>query len=71
MHTIMMLAAKEQAIDRYLAAGVHEAEVAMAGDDCMICDEHRHAHVPLVAGIAAELPPFHPGCRCGFRPHLG
>jgi hypothetical protein len=71
LHTVMMLAAKKQAIRDYLAAGVRGAEVAMAGDDCVICDEHRHARVPLDDGANGELPPYHPGCRCGFRPHLG
>jgi tRNA acetyltransferase TAN1 len=71
IHTIMMLSAKEQAIRDYLASGVHEAEVAMAGDDCVVCDGHRHRKVPLDGTAAAALPPFHPGCRCGFRPHLG
>jgi hypothetical protein len=71
MHTIMMLSAKKHAIHAYLAAGVREAEVAMAGDDCVVCDEHRHARIPLVDGAEGELPPYHPGCRCGFRPHLG
>jgi hypothetical protein len=70
LHTVMMLAAKAQALEIYRAAGVREVEVAMAGDDCVVCDEHRHAHVPLDAGAASSLPPFHPGCRCGFRPHL-
>lgn len=71
LHTIMMLSAKAQAVEAYRAAGVREAEVAMAGDDCLVCDEHRHACVPLDDGAASALPPFHPGCRCGFRPHLG
>lgn len=69
LHTIMMLSAKEQAIRDYRASKVREAEVAMAGDDCSVCDEHRHHVVPL-SEAAAELPPFHPGCRCGFLPRL-
>jgi len=71
IHTIMMISAKEHAIRDYLASGVREAEVVMAGDDCVVCDMHRHRQVPLVEGAAAAMPPFHPGCRCGFRPHLG
>ena len=71
IHTIMMISAKEHAIRDYLASGVREAEVAMAGDDCVVCDMHRHRRVPLVEGAAAAMPPFHPGCRCGFWPHLG
>jgi tRNA acetyltransferase TAN1 len=71
LHTVMMLAAKKHAIHDYLAAGVREAEVAMAGDDCVICDDHRHARIPLDGRADGELPPYHPGCRCGFRPHLG
>jgi hypothetical protein len=70
VHTIMMLSAKEQAVRTYLASGVREAEIAMAGDDCVVCDQHRHRRAPLAAGPAG-LPPFHPGCRCGLRPHLG
>jgi hypothetical protein len=66
----MMLSAKEQAVRTYLASGVREAEIAMAGDDCVVCDQHRHRRAPLAAGPAG-LPPFHPGCRCGLRPHLG
>jgi hypothetical protein len=70
IHTIMMLSAKEQAVRDYRASGLQEAEVAMAGDDCEICDVHRHRTVPLTTAALADLPPFHPGCRCGFRPHL-
>lgn len=70
IHTIMLLSAKEQAVRDYLASGLREAEVAMAGDDCVICDEHRHRIVPLIPAAMGALPPFHPGCRCGFRPHL-
>jgi hypothetical protein len=70
IHTIMMLSAKEQAVHDYRASGLRQAEVAMAGDDCVICDEHRHRIAPLTPAAFGELPPFHPGCRCGFRPHL-
>jgi hypothetical protein len=70
LHTIMMISAKEQAVHDYLASGVREAEVAMASDDCEICDEHRHRIVPLAGGAMDELPPFHPGCRCGVLPRL-
>ena len=70
MHTIMMISAKEQAVHDYLSSRVREAEVAMAGDDCVICDEHRHRIVPLSGGAMDELPPFHPGCRCGVLPRL-
>jgi hypothetical protein len=70
VHTLMMLSAKEQAMADYRASGIAEARVATAGDDCVICDAHRHAVVPLSPAAMGELPPFHPGCRCGFRPHL-
>lgn len=70
LHTIMMISAKEQAIGDYLASRIREAEVAMAGDDCPVCDGHRHRIVPLSEAATAELPPFHPGCRCGVLPHL-
>lgn len=71
LHTIMMTSAKEQAVGDYLASRVREAEVAMAGDDCVVCDEHRHRIVPLAAdGAMDQLPPFHPGCRCGVLPRL-
>lgn len=70
LHTIMMISAKEQAVRDYLASRVREAEVAMAGDDCVICDEHRHRVVPLSDEAMDQLPPFHPGCRCGVLPRL-
>jgi hypothetical protein len=71
LHTIMMVAAKEEAIRAYAASGVREAQVVMAGDDCPVCDEHRHRVVPLgEAATTGALPPFHPGCRCGFLPRL-
>jgi hypothetical protein len=70
LHTIMIMSAKEQAVRDYLASGVHEAEVAMAGDDCPVCDEHRHRVVPLSEETLGQLPPFHPGCRCGVLPRL-
>jgi hypothetical protein len=70
LHTIMMISAKEQAVRDYLASRVREAEIAMAGDDCVVCDEHRHRIVPLSEGAMGELPPFHPGCRCGVLPRL-
>lgn len=70
VHTAMMISAKEQAIRDYAASSIREAAVAMAGDDCVVCDEHRHRVVPLAAATTAELPPFHPGCRCGLLPHL-
>jgi hypothetical protein len=63
VHTAMMISAKEQAIRDYAASSIREAAVAMAGDDCVVCDEHRHRVVPLAAATTAELPPFHPGCR--------
>jgi hypothetical protein len=70
VHTIAMLAAKQQAIDSYRHAGIAEAEVVMAGDDCALCDEHRHRILRLDAAPRHELPPFHPGCRCGTLPRL-
>lgn len=70
LHTIMMISAKEQAVRDYLASRVREAEVAMAGDDCLVCDEHRHRIVPLSEFAMDQLPPFHPGCRCGVWPRL-
>lgn len=70
IHSLMMLSAKEQAMADYRASGVAEARVATAGDDCAVCDAHRHAVVPLTPSGMSDLPPFHPGCRCGFRPHL-
>jgi hypothetical protein len=71
LHTIMMISAKEQAVRDYRASRIREAEVAMAGDDCVICDEHRHRIVPLFDEAMDQLPPFHPGCRCGVLPRLG
>jgi hypothetical protein len=70
LHTIMMISAKEQAVHDYLASRLHEAEVVMAGDDCVVCDEHRHRIVPLSPSTLGELPPYHPGCRCGVLPRL-
>lgn len=70
LHTIMMISGKEQAVRDYLASSVREAEVAMAGDDCVICDAHRHRVVPLSDGALDQLPPFHPGCRCGVLPRI-
>lgn len=70
LHTIMIISAKEQAIRDYLASRIREAEIAMAGDDCPVCDEHRHCVVPLSDAATAELPPFHPGCRCGVLPRI-
>jgi hypothetical protein len=70
LHTIMMISGKEQAVQDYLASGIREAEVAMAGDDCVVCDQHRHRIVPLAAETLDQLPPFHPGCRCGVLPRL-
>lgn len=71
LHTIMMISAKEQAVADYRASRVGEAQVLMAGDDCVVCDDHRHHTVPLSDTPLQELPPFHPGCRCGFLPLLG
>lgn len=70
VHTIAMLAAKEQGIAHYRRAGITEAEVVVAGDDCILCDEHRHRILRLDAPPRSELPPFHPGCRCGTLPRL-
>ena len=70
LHTIMMISGKEQAVRDYLASGVREAEVAMAGDDCVVCDAHRHRVVPLSDRAMDQLPPFHPGCRCGVLPRI-
>jgi tRNA(Ser,Leu) C12 N-acetylase TAN1 len=70
IHTIMMLSGKEQAIRDYRASGIEAAEVAMAGDDCVVCDQHRHRVVPLDGAAVTLLPPFHPGCRCGVLPRL-
>jgi hypothetical protein len=70
LHTILMISGKEQAVRDYLASGVREAEVAMAGDDCVICDVHRHRVVPLSDRTMDQLPPFHPGCRCGVLPRI-
>jgi hypothetical protein len=70
LHTIMMISAKEQAVGDYLASRVREAEVAMAGDDCVVCDEYRHRIVPLADRAMDQLPPFHPGCRCGVLPRI-
>jgi NAD+--asparagine ADP-ribosyltransferase len=71
LHTIMMISAKEQAVADYRASSVRDAEVAMAGDDCVVCDDHRHHTVPRADVAMDELPPFHPGCRCGVLPRLG
>ena len=70
VHTLGMLAARRRNIDDYRRAGIEAAEVVMAGDDCAICDQHRHRVVPLETPALGELPPFHPGCRCGTLPRL-
>lgn len=71
VHTVMMLASKERGLARYEAAGVAEAEVVMAGDDCPLCERARHRVVALADPSApARLAPFHPGCRCGILPRL-
>jgi hypothetical protein len=70
LHTILMLAGKERGIADYRDSLISEAEVVMAGDDCVICDQHRHAVVPLLRAAMARLAPFHPGCRCGILPRL-
>jgi hypothetical protein len=70
IHTIMMISAKEEALGEYRASGVRAAEIRLAGDDCAVCDGYRHRIVPLSDGPAALLPPFHPGCRCGFLPKI-
>jgi hypothetical protein len=70
LHTIMMISAKEQAIRDYRASAIREVEVAMAGDDCPVCEEHRHRVVLLSDAATARLPPFHPGCRCGLLPRI-
>jgi hypothetical protein len=70
MHTVMMLAAKERNIADYRAASITDAEIVMAGDDCPICEEHRHHVVALAHPVMADLPPYHPGCRCGTLPRL-
>jgi hypothetical protein len=70
VHTLMMILAKEQAVGDYRASGIREVEITLAGDDCMICDQHRHRIVPLSDASAGLLPPFHPGCRCGFLPRI-
>jgi hypothetical protein len=70
VHTAMMLAAKHRHVADYRRASLKEAEVVMAGDDCPICDEHRHHVAGLIPPAMETLPPFHPGCRCGILPHL-
>jgi len=70
VHTITMIAAKEQTIAQYRASGVRDVQITLAGDDCVVCDEHRHRVVPVANGPIEALPPFHPGCRCGFLPRL-
>jgi hypothetical protein len=70
IHTLMMISAKEQAVAAYRAAGVRAVEITLAGDDCSVCDRHRHRIVPLSNGPGESLPPFHPGCRCGFLPRI-
>jgi hypothetical protein len=70
VHVIMMLGAKERNMVSYRKAGIAAVEVVMAGDDCVICDGHRHRVVPLDARAADHLPPFHPWCRCGTLPRL-
>jgi hypothetical protein len=70
VHTLVALTTKERNVASYRRAGVAEAEVVMAGDDCPICGEHRHQVVSLSEGAPAALPPFHPGCRCRVVPHL-
>lgn len=71
VHTLLSLAVKEDSLASYRRAGVKEVEVAMAGDDCQLCDEHRHHIVPIDdTATAAALPPFHPGCRCRMLPRL-
>jgi hypothetical protein len=70
VHTVMMLAAKHRNIADYRGASITDAEVVMAGDDCVICDEHRHRVVALTPPVMADLPPYHPGCRCGTLPRL-
>lgn len=71
IHTVMMLGAKASNVADYRRAAITEAEIAMAGDDCVVCDEHRHHVVPLDPPAMEQLPPFHPGCRCGMLPCLG
>ncbi len=70
VHTMMMLAAKEENIADYGRASIKAVEIMMAGDDCPVCDEHRHHVVDLEPPAVKDLPPFHPGCRCGTLPRL-
>jgi hypothetical protein len=70
VHTLMMLAAKQRNVADYRRASIKDAEIVMAGDDCVICDDHRHHVVRLEPPAMADLPPFHPGCRCGTLPRL-
>ena len=70
VHTLLSLAVKEDSLASYRRAGVKNVEVAMAGDDCELCDEHRHHIVPIDDMAPAALPPFHPGCRCRMLPRL-
>jgi len=70
VHTAMTLAAKQRNVADYRRASIKDAEVVMAGDDCVVCDEHRHHVVRLEPAAMEELPPFHPGCRCGTLPRL-
>jgi hypothetical protein len=42
VHTLLSLAVKAGSLSSYRRAGIKEVEVAMAGDDCELCDEHRH-----------------------------
>lgn len=69
-HTVMMLGGKEENVADYRRASIKEVEIVMAGDDCPVCDEHRHHVVGLDPPAMKELPPFHPGCRCGTLPRL-
>lgn len=70
VHTLMMLAAKERNAATFQASHIAEVEVVMAGDDCVVCDGHRHRVVPLSPSAMDQLAPFHPGCRCSMLPRF-
>lgn len=71
VRTAMMLAAKRRNVADSRRASITDAEIVTAGDDCGICDGHRYHVVRLEPPAMEDLPPFHPGCRCGSLPRLG
>lgn len=67
-HTVAFRISSSDNIKIWQSWGQKLIEIPAPVDDCPFCKEKANRKIKLSAMTDADLPPFHPGCRCTILP---